>query len=119
MTFYDIPENGLPRENEYYFNVLVICIAVIPQLAKELLGENVDEIYYLDQITSTRPTVYHFYIEPELGIQYDETEEEEYREEVVYEICLFPHSVVEISPQGEISFFEMLDFDTEDFWRID
>lgn len=132
MTFYDIPAEGLPEGHRYYFNVLMICIAISPQLASEIFPvQGLEELYFVDQITDIRPVAYHIYIEPELGIwevleeenleeeQLQDEEGEELDSELECEIQLFPHSVVEIAENGEISFFDMLDFDTRDLWRID
>jgi hypothetical protein len=81
---------------------LVYCVAVDPEVFPY---KNMQDIWYIDKINSPKPSIFHFYIDP--TIEYE------------WEIEAFPHSVVEITPKGVISFYDMIDFDTEDPWRID
>lgn len=114
MQFYDEHPMHLPNDGEYYFNILVICIAISEDYADEILPEGVEDIWYCDHLTDPRPYAIHFYRE-DPDEMYDE-EEDDCND---YEISYYPHCVVELSPTLGVTWFEMLDFDTEDLWRID
>lgn len=107
MYFFDEDPMSLPNDAQYYFNICVTTIAIHPQCAEQYLGANVEEAIYTEQITSPRPRVYYFYIDDELD------------EDMEYEIENFPHCVVEISKTLGVAWWEMIDFDTNDLWRID
>lgn len=111
VYFYNIPEHGLPQNGQYYFNILVICIAIKPDWRLEIFGNSqINDVWYLDNITSVRPYVYHFYIEQELINDKDNVD---------FYIEAYPHCVVEIRDDYNICFYEMIDFDTDDLWEID
>lgn len=111
VTFYDINPMHLPKDAIYFHNVLIIILAVSPQVWEF----QEEQIWYLDQLTSPTPTAYCFYLEPEL-------EEEDQEEETDFELCFIPHSVIEICG-NEISWYEGTldnddDFDLKDSWKI-
>ncbi len=107
MNFFDEDPMALPRDAQYYFNIVVRTIGVNPQYAEKYLGDNVDEICFLDKLTDPRPQMFYFFIDDELD------------KDMEYEIESYPHCVVEVSEQLGVSWWEMIDFDTEDPWRID
>lgn len=107
MNFFDEDPMSLPCDAQYYFNVLVRTIAVHPSVAQEVLGGQTEEVIFTEDITSPRPTVTYCYIDDELD------------EDTEFEIECFPHCVVEISESLGVSWWDMLDFDTDDPWRID
>lgn len=110
MYFYDIPEHGLPKNSQYYFNIFVICVAIRPDCGLEIFGNSqINDIWYLDDITAARPYVYHFYVEQELVDDEDNAD---------FYIEGYPHCVVEIQDNYNICFYEMIDFDTDDLWEI-
>ncbi len=108
MAFFDEEYMSLPDKARYYFNILVICIAVSPEDNDNILPDGVTNIWFLDNINDARPWIIHFYLDDES----DDTD-------IDYSIEFFPHSVVEIHDELGISFYNMLDFNTTDFWRID
>lgn len=107
MSFFDEEYLALPSDGQYYFNVLVFCIGVNPNKAIEVLGRGVQEVTYIDSINDARPHAEFFFIDETLA------------DDVPYQIEEFQHCVVEVSEQLGVSWYEMLDFDTEDPWRIE
>lgn len=67
-------------------------------------------VWYLDELTSPEPRAICVYLEDGL----DEDDEEE---RVLFSMEFYPHKVVEISSQG-VAWYDMLDFETGDFWSI-
>lgn len=104
FTFFDeLPENNA----QHYFNILTICVEVAQDYWDQIFPQELDEVWYLQDITSSRPKAYHFYIEEDLD------------EDFEYEITYFPHTVIAITQDNQILCYEMLDFDTIDPWYID
>lgn len=112
MYFFDINPSYLPSDGQYYFNVLVITIALNYETWEEAIGdtgiEGLKSIWYIDQLTSPRPAAIHVYYEKELD------GEEEYD----FEITTYEHKVVEISNNG-IGWYDMIDWETIDPWDFD
>lgn len=104
-TFFDLPDSSLPRHCEYYFNVLVINAAVPQGTLRELTGENIDNYEDISRIKDARPIYLYVY------------EDEDITEpEVEYN----PHSVVEVNTKTfEVSWYDMIDFETERPWAIE
>lgn len=107
MNFFDEKPHDLAPDGQYYFNVLVKTIAVNPQCADIMRQQNLDELVSIEHITDARPYIIYCYI----GYHLDKDTE--------YEIECCPHCVVEVSATEGITWWDMLDFDTDDFWRID
>lgn len=103
--FFDTPGHYLSNNAQYYFNILVICIAVSPTHAQYILDKNISDIWYMQQITDSRPKVIHIFVDEMMDKDID------------YLIECFPHSVVEVNQQ-RIYFYDMIDFDTDDPWEI-
>lgn len=104
-TFFDLSPNSLPRDCEYYFNVLTIEVAVpIGTLSHKLNGlASLDDV---SLIKDARPRYMYIY-------ERDDVEGE-------WEIECTPHTVVEINTKtNEVSWYDMLDFETESPWMID
>jgi hypothetical protein len=80
-----------------------VCVGIN---ADYLLLDNITEVWYLDNITSARPYVVHFYLDDE-------------DPDLEWSVELYPHSVVEVTEDMEVSFYDMLDFDTSGIWLID
>lgn len=112
MHFFDINPNHLPHDGQYYFNVLVITIALNLETWQEAIEdisiEGLESIWYTDQLTSPRPTAIHVYYEEELDGE----------EGCDFEITAYEHKVVEISSNG-IAWYDMIDWDTDDPWDFD
>lgn len=107
MNFFDTDPVSLPKDGQYYFNVLVMCIAINPADAEQYLGKDVNEIQYIENLTAARPYLLYCFIDDELD------------KDTEFEIECYPHCVVEVSGQLGISWWDMLDFDTDDAWRIE
>lgn len=76
MNFFDIKPSSLPKDSQYYFNILVIIIGVNQETWKLLTEDieiSVQDIWYTDRITDPEPTVYCIYqednIEEDLEIE--------------------------------------------------
>lgn len=115
MNFFDIKPESLPHDGQYYFNILVITIALNSDNWRDFVEETQMEgltcVWYLDELTNPEPRAICVYLEDGL----DEDDEEE--ERVLFSMEFYPHKVVEISSQG-VAWYDMLDFETGDFWSI-
>lgn len=107
MNFFDEDPISLPNDGQYYFNILVVCAAINPANAEQYLGKGIDEIQYTENLTAARPYLLYCFIDDELD------------KDTEFEIECYPHCVVEVSEQLGISWWEMLDFESEDTWRIE
>lgn len=107
MNFFDEDPKNFQQSAQYYFNVLVKTIAIHPNLARQIFNTNIEEIFFIDKITSPRPNIIYCFIDDELD------------EDTEFEIEYFPHCVVEVSEITGVTCYDMLDFDTDDPWRID
>lgn len=108
MNFFDIKPEALPRDAQYYFNILVIVMSVNQETWNLLTGDmevQVEDIWYIDRITDPEPTIYCIYQEDDMD------------EDTDLEIGMFPHKVVEVSSRG-ITWYDMIDFDTDDPWNL-
>ena len=86
--FFDEPYNALPKDAQYYFNILIICVAVSPQYAQEIFQQNIIDMWDIQNINDGRPFAVH-------------------------------NQVLEVDPKLGISFYEMIDYDIDDPWRLD
>lgn len=108
MTFFDNHPQHLPYDGEYYYNILVVCIGMQPYIAKEVFPQQeVKDIWDIDNITAARPYAVHIYEDSGLDRDID------------FEIQCFPHTVLEVSQKYGLSFYDMIDFDTENPWEIE
>lgn len=118
MNIFNLTPSSMPNDAEYYFNILVVNIAV-----RESLQFNQDEffsdIWDISHITDPRPYVIHLYAEEDTIL------DEEYEENENYIIELFPNVAVEVSPTLGVSFYSMFDDEDdegdiqfEDLWRL-
>lgn len=105
--FFDEPYSQLPQDAQYYFNVLILCIAVSPQFAQEMFQNNIVDMWDIQKVTDARPIAVHIYITHHINKDFD------------YEIQCLPHQVLEIDPKIGVSFYEMIDYNTDDPWRLD
>lgn len=115
MNFFDIKLESLPHDGQYYFNILVITIALNSDNWRDFVEEtqmkDLTCVWYLDELTNPEPRAICVYLEDELN------EDDEEEERVLFSMEFYPHKVVEISSQG-VAWYDMLDFETEDFWSI-
>lgn len=105
MNFFD--EDLKNTDNEYYFNVLVTTIAINQNCTNRYLDSGINEITYIEKITSPKPQIVYCFVDNELD------------KDLEYEILNFPHCVVEVDAEKGIYWWNMIDFDTDDPWRID
>lgn len=105
--FFDEPYNALPKDAQYYFNILIICIAVSPQYAQEIFQQNIIDMWNIQNINDGRPFAVHIYTTHHINKDFE------------YELQCLPHQVLEVDPKLGISFYEMIDYDTDDPWRLD
>lgn len=105
IYFFDLDPSSLPSgNNQYYFNVLVKCIALRPGDMELPLIAGIVDLWYIEHITDPRPWVAHFYIDEENAK--DKVEE-------------YPHCVVEVCENGELAWYPMIAWDTIDRWDFE
>ena len=94
--FFDTPYSELPKRAQYYFNILIISIAVQPEVLTDILGhKNTVDLWDVQNAS--------------YNLDRDSD----------YEICCIPHQVLEITPNNKISFYDMIDYDTDDPWGLE
>ncbi|MCM1323963.1 MAG: hypothetical protein NC218_07365 [Acetobacter sp.] len=115
MNIFNLDPTSMPKDAEYYFNILVINIAVRESLQDDK-EEFYTDIWYIEHITDPRPYIVHVYAE----------EDDFFDEDENYMIELYANMAVEISPSLGISFYDMFDGDDEDgdiqlddLWRLE
>lgn len=111
-TFFDL-EGGLYDPNsQFYFNVMVYEIGLAPADWAEVFGdieiENMTSIRYLQYLTDARPRMYLFY---------PLDEQEAIEKDINFDIAYYDHQVVEVNGTN-VTWTDMIDFDTDDLWRI-
>lgn len=104
--FFDEPYLDLPEKAQYYFNILIISIAISPQYAQEIFQNKVINLWDIQGVNDPRPIAIHIYTSYHINKDFD------------YEVQCIPHQVLEVN-ENEISFYEMIDYDTSDPWRLD
>lgn len=117
MTFYDINPNTLPAGAQYYFDVLVYNIAISVDYAEELFDDDILDIWYLDKITDSQPTIVHFYVQDEFGPEDLEFDDDD--TDVDYAMQALNHQVVEVHPILGVNIYDMTDYETEGIWGFD
>lgn len=105
IYFFDLDPMTLPAGNpQYYFNVLVKCVALRPGDMELPLIPGINDLWYLEHITDPRPWIAHFYVD------------EDNAEDVVKE---YPHCVIEVQNNGEVCWYPMIDWETVDRWDLE
>lgn len=104
-NFFDIPYEYLPQNCDYYFNVLMMELAVpVGALQKQFGITEYEDRQYL---TSARPRYLYIYEDEDVVDEEGELE-------------IVPHTVVEINRDtNEFSWYEMLGYETEYPWSFD
>ena len=69
--FFDEPYLHLPKDAQYYFNVLIVCIAVSPEYAQEIFDSNITDIWDIQNVTEGRPIAVHIYITHHINKDFD------------------------------------------------
>lgn len=104
MSFFNENPMKLPEGANYYFNILIVNIAV--RTSADILTEGLEEYWDISTILEPRPYVIHFYIDNNLPEDYD------------WQFECYPHKVLEIHPDLGISWYDMIDFTSDDPWGI-
>lgn len=104
--FFDEPYLDLPEKAQYYFNILIISIAISPQYAQEIFQNKAISLWDIQGVNDPRPIAIHIYTSYHIN------------KDFYYEVQCIPHQVLEVN-ENEISFYEMIDYDTSDPWRLD
>lgn len=100
-----MPEQALPQNCEYYFNILTITVAVPVGTLQKTCGTT--EFHDLSRLKDARPIYLYMY-------------EDEDEECDMWETDAIPHTVVEVNTKtNEISWYGMIDFETERPWAIE
>lgn len=100
MKFYQqqYPEEGY----QYYHNVLVTCVGISTEWWEQFYPD-IDEIWDIQHITSSRPRVTWVYVDEDLDDQdYD------------WELSNLPHAVVAIGADGSIACYDTDNYDDEE-----
>lgn len=105
MTFFDVQPEDWDEGTNFYFNVLMRIIAVRP--GSGILDHGVQEYWDMDHLTDARPYCTLFYLNYFLDKDTD------------WEIECVPHCVVGVRQGESPEWIEMIDFDTQEPWRID
>jgi hypothetical protein len=63
MAFFDEDPKYLPEGSQYYYDVLVIDVAVDIRNADYFFPGDIYDIWYTDYINSSRPKLYHFFVD--------------------------------------------------------
>jgi len=99
-SFYDLPPKALPKDCEYYFNVLYLAVSVPPGTFGSTW-----EFTDISRIKDPRPICVYYYEDPDVDD---------------WEIEANPHAVVEINTKTrEVVWYDMIDFETEKPWLIE
>lgn len=106
MYFFDIDPMTLEAGSQFYFNILV-HVLLIAEDDDSIMPLNVYEQWYCQELTAARPKIYGVCRTDDLD------------EDSLYEVECHPHSVVEITKEGEVMWYDMIDFDTEDPWSFE
>lgn len=106
--FFDMPDKSYPADARYYFNVLLYDIAVRPGDISLPQLQDMDEVWYLQNITEPRPTAVHIWVDHNKWRDNDP----------IYDMEEIPHSVIEVRP-NEITWYRMTDRETVNPWTFE
>ena len=107
--FYELYENDsklFPKGAQFFFNVLIALITV-PSKATDILPSGIEEYWYIEAITQPKPYAYVFMRDPSI-----------IDPNVEFEWELIPHCVVQINPNQQVRWYELVDYETEDPWDL-
>lgn len=101
MLFFDIDADGYPYGAQFFFNIAIAAIAI--PVKSNLLPLGIENYWYLGAITDSRPYAIHIYREERISHNKVET---------------FPHCVLELDRTGEICWYDLIDYETDDPWEL-
>lgn len=111
-TFFDLEDGFYGPDSQFYFNVMVYEIGLAPTTWFEVFGdieiEGMVSVKYLQYLTTARPRLYLFY---------PLNEQEATEQDIDFDITYYDHQVVEVNGTN-IAWTDMIDFKTDDFWRL-
>lgn len=102
MLFYEIDPLGFPEGAQFYFNLVIATIEI--SYESDLLPKEIYDYWYLGGIRDSRPFAIYIY-------RYSQKANND-----KYDITIYEHCVLEIDPNQEVCWYEMVDYDTEDSW---
>lgn len=115
MGFYDYDPMSLPKDAQYYFNILIIQVQVPLDKAEEVFGSpDITSYWNIEGVNEPRPYAVCFYTEEEL---FEEEDDEFYEDIEIASLYLYPHCVIEVDPNLGVSWYNMFDEDYGDLWR--
>ena len=101
--FFNLPMEALPRDTEYYFNVLIFICCV----KAETFINNLTRVEDISRVKEPRPICVLWCVDDEVP---ENTVTVEY----------FDHAVVEVNTKtNEVCWYDMLDFDCERLFAIE
>lgn len=107
-TFYDLNPDEMPEDATYYHNVYVIAVAVSREMwdsVEEL--QDITCISYLDEVCGPAPCATFIWVC-----------DEEFEDDVDFEVETYDHSVVEVRADGDICWYDGKAFDEGNPWRL-
>lgn len=127
-SFYTIDPSQLPEDAEFYHNVYLVAISVSQEVWNEIEEwEGLDSVCYMDKLTDPFPKAVVFHIDENLGekAREEDLEEMELEENELENLMLqeepydfiveeFPHAVVQITSDGEITWYDGKSSDEEE-----
>ena len=100
--FFDIDPMGFPQGASFYYNLVILVISI--PFDSTVMPKEFYDLWYIGGITETRPFAIYFFRDPN------------YKK---YDYELYSHCVLEIDENGEICWYDMIDYDTEDPWILE
>lgn len=101
LMFFDIVPEGFPAGAQFFFNLAIATIAI--PLQSILLPPGIEDYWYLGGVTESRPFAIHIYRDERVSKDVVET---------------FPHCVLELDPTGDICWYDLIDYETDDPWEL-
>lgn len=102
--FFDFDANAFPQGAQFFYNI-VIAIIVIPY-DSNILPLNILDYWYLDALCASRPFAIHIYRDATA------------RSDGGFDVETYPHCTLELDPNYEVCWYNLIDYDTEDPWDL-
>lgn len=102
MLFYEIDPLGFPEGAQFYFNLVIATIEI--SYDSDLLPKEIYDYWYLGGIKDARPFAIYIY------------RFSNHAKDNPYQVELYQHCALEIDPNQEVCWYDMVDYETEDPW---
>lgn len=102
MTFFKMDPLGFPKGAQFYFNLVIATIEI--SFESDLLPKDIYDYWYLGGIKEARPFAIYIY-------RHSEKTNDNH-----YDFDVFEHCVLEVDEDQEVSWYDMVDYETEDPW---